>query len=231
MSRSLTALAMLALACASLSLATAGVPSRLSDDQEIILFNGKDLTGWKRYTNDKDANLDDMFHVDQAGKYIVIRGKPYGYLATEREHGNYELTLQWRWGDKAAKAGSRNSGVLLHVSGPDKVWPKSAEAQLQEGQAGDFWLIDGFKLAVDPRRQDPRNARHFFRIDKSELVEKPVGEWNTYVITCQSDKIRLRINGKEVNVGEGSERIKGRIAIQSEGSEIHVRELKLKLLD
>ncbi len=228
MSRPRIVLVLLSAVLVCLSL-TAGEP-RPVDDKEIALFNGKDLTGWRRYSNDKNANLDDLFRVDTEGKYIVIKGKPLGYLVTEQEHGNYELSLQWRWGDKAARAGSRNSGVLLHVSGPDKLWPKSAEAQLQEGQAGDIWLID-FKLAVDPNRQDPRNKRHFFRIGKNEAIEKPTGEWNSYVITCQSDKIRLAINGKEVNVAEGSERIKGKIAIQSEGAEIHLRNIKLKPLD
>jgi hypothetical protein len=206
---------------------SAGAP----DDKEVALFNGNDFTGWKKYSTDKNANLDEAFTVDAAGKHIVIKGKPAGYIVTEQEYGNYELTLQWRWGDATARAGSRNSGVLLHVSGPDKIWPKSAEAQLQEGQAGDFWLIEGFKLSADKARQDPRSARHFFRVGKGEAIEKPIGEWNTYVITCKGDTIRLSINGREVNSGEASEFQKGKIAIQSEGAEIHVRNIKLKMLD
>jgi hypothetical protein len=198
-------------------------------DKEINLFNGTDFTGWKKFSTDKNANLEETFKVDAAGKHIVISGKPMGYLITEKEYGNYELTLEWRWGK--TERGNPNSGVLLHVSGPDKIWPKSAEAQLASGQAGDFWLIDGYKLAVDKARQDPRQARHFYRIGKEEKIEKPIGEWNTYVITCMGDTIRLKVNGKEVNAGEGSELLQGKIAIQSEGTEIHVRNIKLKLLD
>ena len=40
----------------------------------------------------------------------------------------------------------------------------------------------------------------------------------------------FRKNGRDVNVGEGSELLKGKIAIQSEGTEIHVRNIKLKPL-
>jgi hypothetical protein len=220
-------LVLLAAACLYLPL-TAHEPR--ADDKEVTLFNGTDLSGWKKFSTDKNANLDETFKVDPEGKHIVISGKPMGYIITEKEYGNYELTLQWRWGGKPER-GNPNSGVLLHVSGPDKVWPKSAEAQLASGQAGDFWLIDGYKLAVDKSRQDPRQARHFFRIGKGEQIEKPIGEWNTYVITCKGDTIRLNINGWDVNVGEGSELLKGKIAIQSEGTEIHVRGIKLKQLD
>ena len=36
--------------------------------------------------------------------------------------------------------------------------------------AGDFWLVDNFKLNVDPKRQDPKVARHYFRM--KDDVEK-----------------------------------------------------------
>ena len=66
--------------------------------------------------------------------------------------------------------GGRNSGVFVHVIGPDKIWPKAIEAQLMADHAGDFWLVDNFKLKVDPKRQDPKVARHYFRM--KDDVEK-----------------------------------------------------------
>jgi hypothetical protein len=53
---------------------------------------------------------------------------------------DFVLKLQWRF----EKTG--NSGVLVRMTGDDKVWPKSCEALLASGRAGDSWLIDGFKL-------------------------------------------------------------------------------------
>jgi hypothetical protein len=204
--------------------------AREPDDREVALFNGKDLSGWRKVCPDQSANLDETFTVDTAGKHIVVSGKPRSYLLTEKEYGNYELTLEWRWAGKPER-GVPNSGILLHASGPDKNWPKSVEAQLASGHAGDIFLIDGFKLAVDKSRQDPRVTRRFARIGKDEQIEKPFGEWNTYVITCKGDTIRLSVNGKEVNVGEGSELLKGKIGLQCEGTPVHFRNIKLKLLD
>ena len=93
--------------------------------------------------------------------------------------------------------------------------------------AGDFWLVDGFKLTVDKSRQDPRQARHFFRLKEAGAVEKPAGEWNKYRITCKGDTIKLEINGKLVNEGSGAEATKGKIILQSEGAPIEFRNIKL----
>jgi hypothetical protein len=211
-----------------------GVPGQdTGKNEDVALFNGKDLTGWERYSNEPKADLDALFRVDPAEKSIVIQGKPMGYLLTEKEYDNYALTLEWRWGvgentPRSPAEFRGNSGVLLHVSGANKLWPKSVEAQLESNHAGDFWLIDGFRLSVDAKRQDPRSTRHFLRM--KENVEKRVGEWNRYEITCRKDTVRLKVNGVEMNEGSGAEPSRGKIAIQSEGAEIHLRNLTLKHL-
>src|SRR5262249_36980800 len=148
-------------------------------------------------------------------------------LITEKEHENYVLKVEWRWGEKDHFG--RNSGVFVHVNGPDKIWPKAVEAQLMNGFAGDFWLVDGFKLKVDEARRDPKNARHYFRKIK-DGVEKKIGEWNQYEITCKGDTIKLVVNGKLVNEGTDAELTRGKILLQSEGAEIHFRNVVLKRL-
>ena len=199
----------------------------------IKLYNGKDFTGWQKYCGKKNVDLEQLFSIDPFEKHLVIKGKALGYLITEKDYENYELTLEWRWGlnkeePSAQSLNLLNSGVLLHVTGPDKIWPKSVEAQLQYGRAGDFWLIDGFRLKVDRQQQDPKNARHFLRL--IDDVENSPGDWNTYVITCLGKKIKLNVNGKDVNEGSESELSKGKIAIQAEGWEIHLRNISLKSL-
>lgn len=188
----------------------------------IPLFNGKDFTGWKKFVDPKSkADPDKVFTIQDG--VIVVDGSVNGYLITEQEYGDYLLTLEWRWGEKVHR--SRNSGVFVHVSGPDQIWPKGVEAQLMSGRAGDFWLVGGFKLKVDPKRRDPKIDRHYFRF--KEDVEKPVGEWNRYEITCDGPTIRLVINGQLVNEGTEAEASKGKILLQSEGAEIHFRNIYL----
>jgi hypothetical protein len=211
-------------------LGLAAGPSSAGDKSEWVqLFNGKDLTGWKVFLNPKVPNDDkkEIFSVKDG--MIFCEGSIFGYLLTEKEYENYVLKVQWKWTDKPAhKGGKRNSGVFVHVTGPDKIWPKAVEAQLMEGSAGDFWLVDNFKLKVDPKRQDPKVARHYYRM--KDKVEKAIGEWNQYVITCKGNRIELVINGEEVNVGEDAEVTKGKILLQSEGAEIYFKNVELKLL-
>ena len=70
----------------------------------------------------------------------------FGYVATTRDYSNYHLRLRYRWGDKRfvpRASEKRDSGVLYHVVGPDLIWPRSVECQIQEGDTGDIFLVDG----------------------------------------------------------------------------------------
>ena len=201
------------------------------------LFNGRDFTGWKIYLrNNADNNQTKTFTVENGE--IHCTGQPNGYMLTDKEYGDYVLRVQWRFPDKPG-----NSGVFVHVSGPDKIWPKGVEAQLQNGEAGDFWLVDGFNLTV-PDSENRRQGRHFLRIGESfqkaqgqsrptavrKPVEKPVGEWNQYDITCHGSEIKLVVNGHHVNTGTHAEATKGHILLQSEGAPIVFRNIEIKSL-
>jgi hypothetical protein len=225
-----TRIAALLLAAVPLGLAADEKKDAAKPADTIKLFNGKDLTGWHAYLNPKEAEKEkktaaDIFTVTKDG-LLRVEGSVFGYLLTEKEYGDYVLTVEWKWGADPAKGKSRNSGVFVHVSGPDKIWPKGVEAQLLADHAGEFWLVDGFKLTVDKARQNPRSERNFLRMIK-EGVEKPVGEWNKYVITCKGDTIKLEVNGKVVNEGSNAEASKGKILLQSEGAEVFFRNIEL----
>jgi len=206
------------------------------------LFNGRDMQFWTMYLGDDKADPTKTWSVKD--NLIICTGKPAGYIVTKEEFANYVLKLQWRW---APGSEGGNSGVLLHVQPPNKVWPKSVEAQLQHGQAGDFWLIDA-KLDIDDARRDPNVSRHFLRLgekwektgskdkkgrDEVKAVrksfEKPIGEWNQYEIHCNGNNIKLMINGQLVNEGKNGELSKGKIALQSEGAEVHFRNIEIKV--
>lgn len=209
-------------------------PVVAADDKFTPLFNGQDTTGWTftlRPPADKpDSKPDpkDTFSVKDG--VLVCTGKPNGYIATAKEYENYVLRLKWRF-PKDSKGG--NSGVLLHCTGDEKVWPHSIEAQLKSGAAGDLWLnadkdnkLPKLETAAD--RKDAKNARHTFRIGKDDKIEKEFGEWNEYEITCKDGDITLVVNGKTVNEGKNGELKKGRIALQSEGVPIEFKDIEIK---
>src|SRR6185295_18458838 len=124
-----------------------------------------------------------------------------------------------------------NTGVLLHVQ-DEKYWPTSVEAQLLSGRAGDLLLTNppDVKLDADKSRQDPKMERKFLRIESKEPVEKKLGEWNEYEITCKGGDITLVVNGVKVNEGKNCNFTKGRIALQSEGTEVYFKDVAIKRL-
>lgn len=214
--------------CVLVAVSSLTAPSGRSAEEEWIpLFNGKDLTGWDTFIDPRagDVKPEDIWQVKDG--VIICDGRVNGYIITQKEYANYVLRLQWRWGEKVHRG--RNSGVFVHVVGPNRIWPKGIEAQLMSGHAGDFWLVGGATLKIDPSRQDPRIPRHYFRM--KDNVEKPIGEWNQYEIICKGDTVRLIINGELVNEGTEANPNKGKILLQSEGAEIHFRDIKLRLLD
>jgi hypothetical protein len=241
-----TLLASLAVATLALGLLTR---SPAADDKAsgfTPLFNGKDFTGWKIFLrNNADNNQTKTFTVKDGE--IHCTGQPNGYMLTDKEYGDYELRVQWRFPGSPG-----NSGVFVHVSGPDTIWPRGVECQLYSGRAGDIWRVapngeEPFKLKVAGER-DPISARHHVRIgDKyvktgeqkkgrdvykieGKPVEKPIGEWNQYEITCKGDTITLVVNGQKVNEGTGAEATKGKILLQSEGAPIVFRNVEIKSL-
>jgi hypothetical protein len=195
----------------------------LAAAQEIELFNGKDLAGWTYYLSDSKVKMEDVWSVKDG--VIICKGRPSGYLRTEKDYSNYVLTLEWRWPEGTERG---NSGVLVHASTPNAlgVWPKSIEAQLALGNAGDIWVI-GTTIEIPDKEKRVRDRRHLNLTDDSE---KPVGQWNTYEVTAKGDELILKVNGDVVNHATKCSETKGAICLQSEGAEVHFRNIKLRPL-
>lgn len=183
---------------------------------EVRLFNGQDLRGWKACLPE-GARMGDVWSVQDG--ILICKGQPQGYLRTEADYKNYVLKLEWRFNPVTKQAG--NSGVLLRITGPDKVWPKCIEAQLESGNAGDFWNIDEFPMKADPQRTQGRNTK------KTHGAERPVGEWNEYEIVVDGGQVTLKVNGEVLNEAREAWETPGKIGLQSEGAEIQFRNIRL----
>ncbi len=191
-----------------------------TEAKKVELWNGKDFTGWKRVLADPAVNVDDVWKVRDGVLYCA--GKPNGYMRTETKYHDYHLHVEWRWPDKPA-----NSGVFVHLTEPDRVWPSCIECQLQAQHAGDIILMNGAGLTVNGvSRQD--SARQFVMIAKTAPTsEKPPGEWNSYDIYCEGGSVRLLVNGVLQNEGTSATPPVGYIALQSEGGPIEFRNVYL----
>ena len=192
----------------------------LSGGKKTVLWNGEDFTGWERFVPDATVDVNDVWRIREGA--IYCKGVPNGYMRTQTRHKNYHLHLEWRWVEKPT-----NSGVLLHASGPDKVWPNCIECQLKAGSAGDFVLIGGTGITVDGvDRQNPE--KQFVVVEKmAPTSENPAGQWNSYDIHCKDDTIRCFVNGVLQNEGTAATVTSGWICLQSEGSPIEFRNIYL----
>jgi hypothetical protein len=196
------------------------------------LFNGHDLTGWHIDVPamDKDPAVPSPFIVRDGN--LVSLAKPGGHIITDAVHENYRLTVEYRF---AAKPG--NCGVLVHASTPRALYgmfPKSIECQLMHENAGDFWCI-ALDITV-PDMEARRGPRETWGVDGKKQrripnltdgAEKPPGEWNTMVVECLADKIKVWVNGVLVNYGYDCQAVRGQIALQAEGSEVEFRKVEL----
>ncbi len=206
--------------CASDSASQGGTGAAAASAQAawVPLFNGKDTTGWKPFLSDAAADPAKTWSVQDG--VLVCAGKPVGYIATTQEYTSFELELQWRFDPKK---GAGNSGVLLRVQQPDKVWPKSVEAQLQSRSAGDIWNIGDFPMTVDKARTDGRHTTM-----AAPCSEKPLGEWNQYRIVLDGGDLQLFVNGVLQNTASDIQVVPGRIALQSEGAPIEFRDIRIR---
>jgi len=198
------------------------------------LFNGKDLSGWYSFltTRGKNNDPEKVFSVDNG--LLHITGKEFGYISNEKVYKNFHLVAEFKWGVKKypprdADTTRRDNGICYYIPANEKdfVWPKSIECQIQEGDVGDFWLIDSTTITINGIRSEPGS---FVRIQKKADGEKPTGQWNTVEIIANRGKITYIVNGKVVNEGQDPSEQEGKILIQSEGAEIYYRKIEIEEL-
>ena len=183
------------------------------------------LAGWKSYHQD-GAKTTNVWSVDAAG-VLHCKGTPLGYLYTEKDYSDFVLELDYRWPEGAEPG---KGGVLIRKTGPDKIWPKSLEAQINVGDAGDFWGLDGYRLDGPEDRKKSLEHPQFGKLTnlkKTAAVERPAGQWNHYKIVADGSTVTLEINGQVVNRATDCETAPGRILLTAEGSPIEFRNVRL----
>lgn len=195
------------------------------------LFNGKNMDGWYSFLTSKGKNKDPEKVFAIENNLLHISGKEFGYICTEKAYGNFHLVVEFKWGEKKypprdADTTKRDNGILYFVpsNAADRVWPKGVECQIQEGDVGDFWMVDSATIIVDGKRTE---AKDYCRAAKKKDAEKPHGEWNRVEVIVRNGKLTHIVNDVVVNEGTSTDLMEGKIIIQSEGAEIYYRKIAL----
>jgi hypothetical protein len=209
----------LALACAA---TVQSAEPLVKNTDPVFLFNGRDLTGLHIFTESPETDPATAWKIEDGLLRCIGRGR--GYVRTTAAYADYRLMVEWRW---PARPG--NSGVMVNLTGPDGIWPKSIECQLANGHAGDFATFSDARSKEEIVSRNPAGVStgRLNRNAAAGQVEKPAGEWNRYDIIVSGDTITVFVNGVRVNQMSGVTPSGGLIAFQAEGAAIDFRNIEL----
>lgn len=172
-------------------------------------------------------------------------GRPIGVLRTAKQYANFELVAEWRH----MRSGG-NSGIFVWASEAalaglerDKLPPGGIEVQILDhgfaeeyekhnGKKGDWFTTNGDVFAVGTSKMkpfaptSPNGARSFPR----KNLSKGIGQWNHYYVRAINGEIRLWVNGEEVSGGSDCEPRSGYLCLESEGSPVEFRNIRIREL-
>ena len=186
------------------------------------LFNYKDLSNWV----DVNTSPETWWFEDGL---LKCKGLPIGVMRSEKQYENFILEIEWRHMEDGG-----NSGVFIWSEGrpaPEKDLPKGMEVQMLELSyskihnrhpgyvSGELFGANGLTVIPD----NPRGPRSM----SLEYRCKPAGEWNKYVVVAVDGTVKLSINGKFVNGVQNASVKKGYLCLESEGAEIHFRNMRI----
>ncbi|MCB0283335.1 MAG: DUF1080 domain-containing protein [Calditrichaeota bacterium] len=150
------------------------------------LFNGKDLSGWKGLVANpaKRAQMsaDEMLKEQQKADSIMnaqwsvvdgilyFKGIGYQNICTVKSYQNFEMYMDW----KIEKGG--DSGIYLRGTPQVQIWDPG---QWDEGSGG---LYNNQKNPRTPLKK----------------ADKPIGEWNTFHIIMQGERVTVYLNNELV---------------------------------
>jgi hypothetical protein len=129
------------------------------------LLHGDSLEGWYILIRGQERNIDpDHIFSVQDGVVHVFKNTPngatmpFGAIITEKEYSHFHLRLEFKWGTKKFAPridAPRDSGVIYHVVGSDRIWPQGVECQIQEGDVGDIYAVySTVTTTIDPKTKD-----------------------------------------------------------------------------
>jgi len=175
---------------------------------------------------------------------VHCTGKPTGVIKSKKQYTNFELVCQWR---HLRNAG--NSGIFLwtipasleRLKKPGL--PHGIEVQVldlgyaeqyekRHKKKADWFTSHGDVFPVGPVKMKPfppvaPNGRRSF---PSKNLSRGVGQWNHYYVRAINGEVRLWVNGEEVSGGTDITPRTGYLCLESEGSPIEFRNIKIREL-
>jgi hypothetical protein len=236
---------MLAVVGLALFLVSVAVPADKPAERPRAFIDGTG-PGWKPLGGDDfvNVNCDKDTWTFKDGE-VHCTGRPIGVCRTQRTYTNFELVAEWRHEKSAG-----NSGIFVWAPEeglkdlkPGKLPAAGVEVQIldhgfteqyvkRSKQKPDWFTTHGDVFPVGKSKMkpfpptSPNGSRGFPR----KNLTKGFGEWNHYYVRAINGEIRLWVNGEEVSGGDHIEPRSGYLCLESEGSPIDFRNIRIREL-
>ena len=171
-------------------------------------------------------------------------GRPVGVIRSRRPITNFELVVEWRhlrsggnsgvflWGTEeslaALKPGDLPQGIEVQVL--DHGYTEQYEKE--SGKKADWFTTHGdvFPTRASTMKPFPPVAPDGQRSFPSKELSKGTGEWNHYYVRAINGEVRLWVNGEEVSGGTECKPATGYLCLESEGSPVEFKNLRIREL-
>lgn len=200
--------------------------ARADEGNWVSLYNGKDLKNWVNVNCAPDTWT-------AQGEVIHCTGHPTGALRTPRQYENFILELDWRH----LKPGG-NSGIFVWgspIAAPGAPFLRAIEVQVLDNAfnipgKNEWYTTHGDVFPIWGDTMKPIHKGNGMRCFPTEERSKSSPEWNHYRIVGNNGTLRLSVNGKEVSGGDDIVWRKGYLALESEGSPVEFRNIRIQEL-
>jgi|GEM_PF-1304244 len=222
------------------------IPSNPTDGEEIVLFNGTDLSGWHLLTH--KAPIDpakNTWIADSDRQVLASTGEDWNDLRTDEKFANFQLSLEWRLTPGRSVSGN-GSGIIVRSNGFNSTAsdPRGIEIDLgggskvSNGEVGITGIFIAYSMPIKNHSGETIGETGDFNPDPKRypkriltcLVKpklKPASQWNKTEVACEGDRIKVKINGELVNEGWGVPEEAGHICLRNQNTSIEFRNIKL----
>jgi hypothetical protein len=201
-------------------------------------------TGWRTLGEEDFVNVNcDPQTWSWKGDEVHGTGQPIGVVRTRKPLANFEVVAQWRH----LRPGG-NSGLFVWATDealegipPGKLPRGGIEVQVLDngfaeqyekktGKKGTFFTTHGdvFPVGTSKMTPFPPTSPNGQRSFPSKHLSKGVNEWNHYYVRCINGEVRLWVNGEEVSGGTNCEPRRGYLCLESEGSPVEFRQIRIR---
>jgi hypothetical protein len=180
------------------------------------------------------------------GGHAFCTGDPIGVIRMKHPIKNFEMVCEWMhkkhagnsgvfaWASQvsidklAAGRGNLPDGIEFQVLdlGYETNWQK------KKGKPSDWFTSHGDVFPTGPAKMKPfmpvaPNGKRSF---PTKRLTKGINKWNHYYIRAINGEVRLWVNGEEVSGGTACDPAEGYLCLESEGSPVEFKNIRIRLL-